>query len=545
MKGNNVEQPTQEELKDAVMIVSLFLFHLKLAPKKSASTRLKNPALCGPIDTHTWASWLKPDAKPSCAILMRFTAHIANRYAVIKCWDTLCGDRNNTADADSNDSDASRIVAIVNELKSQPWSCLHKWYSNNSDSTYRLLRHLNNEKTLGSLEREKNKLDSAIKSGFGVLYQILSELIAVIQKSENAKKQKDIVLAFIEKKHQQEVKLLNKKDPVFASINSSSQPPSTEIKPSMLGYEKDGGRQLYAAVSSNPVARIIFYIVISFVLMAISYFLYVLSPVVNNDRDLIAGLNNASSIKHYNETAFSSVDTLRQQRVISEVERIRSKPPLITSKPSDNRILVESVPEPTIANVELIDYWVIWDLRNLKKLSSLDRTQMLSPAVKRVRQRVKKIANIDNYRVPAYTSGLDIYSRSDSLPLTVYASEERSNIAAYPVKPRMLEFDVSGVALGDEFFIDVSKTYWNAFQNDDQTWLGVTTELSTLSINFLVVFPEDRPYKQLNYFASDKNKKRIDVDNAKYVVEGTDKTWVSWHIDSPKAHHGYHIGWEW
>ena len=75
--------------------------------------------------------------------------------------------------------------------------------------------------------------------------------------------------------------------------------------------------------------------------------------------------------------------------------------------------------------------------------------------------------------------------------------------------------------------------------------MGVTTELPTLSINFLVVFPEDRPYKKLQYFASDKDKKRIDVKESKHVIADKNSTWVSWHIVNPKAHYGYHIDWEW
>lgn len=505
------EQPTQEELKNSAMIVSLFLFHLKIASKKSVAVNLKNPALCGPIDTHTWASWLKPGAKPSPVILQRFISHLATKYAATKCWGAIHNGTNDNPILNSDSEQARYVIDLAYSLQHKPWQCLFKWYSANSDSTYRLLKHLNNENLIPYLESEKEKLDGTIKEGFGILCEILGKLSDSLQKSEQPKAQKEHIIGFIKREYLQEKRCFSRSEE-----------------------------------TSKPNKNIIFSLTTICLLAIIVYYAYgKLSHFTSEAKVTRTIEDNGVPSEPADKVLSSNVDALREQRVIAEIKRVLSDSPQALREPVHERIWVETVPQPTSTNVELIDYWVIWDLRGVKELSSLDIGSKLSPAVQRLRQRVVKMAELDFYRLPAYTSGIDIFSQSHSMPLSVYASDERNQIAQYTVKPRMLEFDVSDIPVGSEFNLDVTKTYWNAFQNKDQSWVGITTELPTLSIDFLVIFPDDRPYKTLEYFATDEARKRIDIKDSKYVIMDKNKTWISWHIEKPRAGYGYHIDWEW
>jgi len=281
-RTRKTEQPVQEELKDAVMIVSLFLFHLKIAPKKSASVGLKNPALCGPIDTHTWVSWLKPGAKPSHAILERFTLHLANKDAAIRCWVELDGD--STDVVVSTIESASRLLTTSYTLQHQPWQCLYQWYSNNNDSIYQLLKCLNNENLLHYLDGEKEKLDGAIKSGFNTLYEILYQLANVHRKNEDPKVQKEIILDFIKKEYQKEMETLSQKGLI----------------------RKSDDKNLFAKVS------IIF--IFTCIAVSLGYYLYQLSLETKNEESLAIEQNDDNSLLNSDHNIFASnVDVLRKQ----------------------------------------------------------------------------------------------------------------------------------------------------------------------------------------------------------------------------------------
>ncbi len=247
------------------------------------------------------------------------------------------------------------------------------------------------------------------------------------------------------------------------------------------------------------------------------------------------------------ESPAGPVDPLMRQRVLDQVARVLSSPPEVRKEPSPGRLLVEAVPDETTTGFELIEYSVVCDLRSFKQVPSVDHGKMLSPVVQHIRQRIQNISDATTYRLEAYTSGIDVFSHSTTHKdrLVVYASDERRTVARYRVKPRILEFDVSGDPKNREFTIQVSKTYWNAFQNPDQSWVGVTVALPTRSISYLIVFPEDRPYTEVEHFANDENKNRIDLPAETYVLEDPQKRWVWWNIVNPKPGHGYNIDWEW
>ncbi len=247
-------------------------------------------------------------------------------------------------------------------------------------------------------------------------------------------------------------------------------------------------------------------------------------------------------------TISAPVDPLRQQEVLDQVARIRSTTPAIVAEPEAERVNVEIVPEATGTGFELIQHSIVCDLRSFRPVSSVDQEKQISPVIQHVRQRIKKTGQEESkYRLWAHTSGLDVYSRSLTHQdrLTVFASEERRTVAKYLVRPRVLEFDVSDDPDNREFTLQVTKTFWNAFQNPDQSWVGVVVGLPTRSISYLIIFPDDKPYTTFDLFANDANKNRIDLPAETYVLEDPGRRWLWWNIVNPKPGNGYNIDWEW
>ena len=262
----------------------------------------------------------------------------------------------------------------------------------------------------------------------------------------------------------------------------------------------------------------------------------------------ITGLVLAILARNFN-SAGPRVDEAKRQTVLRRIAREQSIPSQITTKSDVKKswVDVEKVPAATNTGFELLENEITCDLRRYRAVSSVDIGKPVSPVIQRIRQVVKNVGDATKYRLNARTSGVDVYSWSRTHPekLKVYASDQRLKIDKYPVKPRILEFDVDDDPRDREFVIEASKTYWNAFQNHDQSWTGVTVVLPTASMRFLLMFPDDKPFTEYERFVHDANGNRIDLPVDEFVVEDPRGRWIWWEISNPKPHHGYNIDWEW
>ena len=221
---------------------------------------------------------------------------------------------------------------------------------------------------------------------------------------------------------------------------------------------------------------------------------------------------------------------------------------MITAKSDVNEwVVVEKIPAATNTGFELLEHEITCDLRQYRAVPSVDIAKPISPVVQRIRQVIKNIGDETDYRLNARTSGVDVYSCSATHPekLKIYASDQRTKVDKYLVKSRILEFDVGDDPRNREFAIETSKTYWNAFQNHDQSWMGVTVVLPTRSMRFLLMFPDDKPYTSFERFVHDVHGNRIDLPVDEFVLEDPRGRWIWWEVSNPKPHYGYNIDWQW
>lgn len=240
------------------------------------------------------------------------------------------------------------------------------------------------------------------------------------------------------------------------------------------------------------------------------------------------------------------VDEYTRQLVESRVQEYRNTLREPSMTPSEGRLDVDlsDMPDAISNGFKIGKHSVVVDFNHYKKLDSIDLPYKKSAVIQYVKHQVVKLAKADHFRAAATTSGLDVYIRSN-YPHTVFANDAPDRFGEYRVKKRIIEFDVSDVPVGSEFTIEHQKTYWNAFQGDDQSWAGYEVKVPTSEIEYLIIFPEDRPYKNIEFFANDPDGNRKRLERESYVLEDPDKTWLWWRAVKPEPGMEYNVDWDW
>ena len=110
------------------------------------------------------------------------------------------------------------------------------------------------------------------------------------------------------------------------------------------------------------------------------------------------------------------------------------------------------------------------------------------------------------------------------------------------MKTRHLEIDIRDVAVGDEFSVESRTSFWNAFQDKDQTWVGAMVHQPILNASFLVVLPADRPYKTFRLRAAEiDGDQEFEYEGEQLIFEAEDQTWLYWEIVEPDAGFVYQV----
>jgi len=135
---------------------------------------------------------------------------------------------------------------------------------------------------------------------------------------------------------------------------------------------------------------------------------------------------------------------------------------------------------------------------------------------------------------------------SSTHPLTVTETTER------PVggsKPKLRIFDVcadvSGEPVESWFTVDITATYWNAFNKLDGAWAALPLPHGATTATFTVRFPETRPPKEWERREGSRDTDTSDLvtDNSVTVTE--DGRRIKWSIRQPRRNWVYKFVWTW
>ena len=135
---------------------------------------------------------------------------------------------------------------------------------------------------------------------------------------------------------------------------------------------------------------------------------------------------------------------------------------------------------------------------------------------------------------------------SSTHTLTVNETTER------PVggsKPKLRIFDVCVDALGepvnDWFTVEITTTYWNAFNKLDGAWAGLPLPHGATVASFTIQFPQAKPPKEWERRegSRDTDTSELVTDDSVTVTEGGRR--IKWAIRQPRRNWVYKFAWTW
>ena len=238
---------------------------------------------------------------------------------------------------------------------------------------------------------------------------------------------------------------------------------------------------------------------------------------------------------------------LRRQEINLLVDRVRASPPRFMTEPNPRREEVDALDTPDLSAFAEVEKLLIADLRKWRPVPLRDREIPLSPVVLSSRGRFRKLASTDVFVREARTASRDIYMDCVSHPMDyrVLASNSPVKVGGLTMKTRHLEIDISNVAVGDEFSIESRTSFWNAFQ-DEETWVGAMVHQPILKASFLVVLPNDRPFKTFRLRAAEIDGDReLEYEGEQLIFGAEDRAWLYWEIVKPEPGFVYQVHWEW
>lgn len=239
---------------------------------------------------------------------------------------------------------------------------------------------------------------------------------------------------------------------------------------------------------------------------------------------------------------------LRRQEINLLVDRVRASPPRVMTEPNARRVEVEALDKPDMSSFEEVEKVLIADLRKWRPVPLRDRETPLSPVVLSSRGRFRKLKPSDVFIREARTASRDIFMECVSHPARsrVLANNSPVTVGGLEMKTRHLEVDISSVAVGDEFSVESRTSFWNAFQDEDQTWVGAMIHQPLLNASFLVMLPDDRPFKSFRLRAAEiDGDQDLAYEGEQLIFQAEDKTWLYWEIVKPEPGFVYQVHWEW
>lgn len=238
---------------------------------------------------------------------------------------------------------------------------------------------------------------------------------------------------------------------------------------------------------------------------------------------------------------------MRQQEVQRIVNRFLQNPSDYLSEPSVGRVFVPALTPPDPAAFETISRLHIYDFSHWRPYDPDKTGEPYSPVTLIKQQRLRKLKPVEEIRVESRTSGYDVYQTCEDCPGPAYEVGEDSlvQVGGQTMKARQLVVDVSEVEVDSEFDLDIRCTFWNAFEKEDQRWVGVMIRDRPFKVSFLIIFREDQTVQKYKLRVADIDGQNIrDYEGEQLLIEGDGGRFLFWEIMNPQPQHVYRIDWE-
>jgi hypothetical protein len=239
---------------------------------------------------------------------------------------------------------------------------------------------------------------------------------------------------------------------------------------------------------------------------------------------------------------------VRRLEVEREVASRRRVPPIrITSHPAGTTE-VERIPTPDNSAFEVLDDARVWDLRGWRRVPPGRKGELISAASMECRLRLRKLQEAKEYAQQSRTSGAEVFTRCLSHPkgTRVLVQKAPSHVGLEQTKTRQCFVDVSDVPVQKEFDLRFVSTFWNSLQTDEDRWVGIIGYRQGFKVSLLVLFPEDRPFKEhWLTVASTIRAAPSPFEGRKILLSDDKHTYLYWEILEPAEGQVYRLHWTW
>ena len=225
------------------------------------------------------------------------------------------------------------------------------------------------------------------------------------------------------------------------------------------------------------------------------------------------------------------VDSMRRQRT----ELAKAEPPTAFD---------EGLHHLDYTSFDILRDERVFDLREWKPVPPEQASEKICGVSMVRRIKLRKTAEAAEVRFDFRTTGLqlDVFCTSHpNVRVTPPFVEDKRT------KVRQMIIDVHDIPVGPEFDVRIVATYWNSLQKDDDLWFGAMGYKNSSIVSFLVVFPEQKPFKDyaLKVAPTRQGKPEDFRDSPRILFPSENRDFVYWKILNPKLGYVYSLNWTW
>lgn len=191
---------------------------------------------------------------------------------------------------------------------------------------------------------------------------------------------------------------------------------------------------------------------------------------------------------------------------------------------------------------------LIFDLRSWEYVPINNLEEQGSAVVMERNIRFSKKKPVNEIIFEFRTSGLDVIPECKSdHEYDIIKYKNKGSVGSQETLIRQIRIDIKDVPLEQEIDVLLSATYWNAFQDENQMWVGTLVYGDIDKVSLAIVFPEDKPFKDYDHrIATLDGKNEISLGAETIIYEDREsKQWLHFEVNDSKPGQVYKVYWDW
>jgi hypothetical protein len=188
---------------------------------------------------------------------------------------------------------------------------------------------------------------------------------------------------------------------------------------------------------------------------------------------------------------------------------------------------------------------VVFDLRNRKQTDGRTMLESKEPKM-RVDRVVRQRITDAPYQIKSGTNGLRIEQIVSPTHPSMTTEEIRAEMFPLTTKHSYTSsIPADRFPIGEPVTVKTNSVFVNAFTGDQKEWAGVSTDIGTDVITMIVLFPKEKPCKEVTAMQKPMGTNPSPYNGTTRPVLQGDGSMVTWTINKPSKGTGYFIAFKW